>query len=379
MRPHRAPPQPDGAHELRSQLGRPAGALAAPVGSPAALGGAPATPRGALADPSQTAAAPSQTPADPSPAPTSPSATRPTTFGRLGVYLKEMYPVPARAGLCVVIFFEIYFLVVLANQTETGPLRVGGQEAIGALTVFAFLLTLRAADDLKDYETDRRLFPHRAVPSGRVKRRDLAVLLAVVDTPVAALNLIFMNNPAWFAFLAVYGTAMSLWFFAKAKIQNSLPLALVTHNPVQIVMNLYVISFACLKYGIPLVTWPNAAIVLTLYFPGLIWEIARKVRAPWDETDYVTYSKLFGVARPVRFILAVMALDLATTGYLVYQLYPWAVAAVALAYAWLVWQGMVFIRAPGKFSLVSRVQWYEYAAEGTVVALIGAYLMGWGV
>jgi 4-hydroxybenzoate polyprenyltransferase len=297
----------------------------------------------------------------------------------VSIYLKEMYPVVPRLGLAAVLFFEIYFLVLLTNQTAIGPIRIGWREAIGALTIFAFLLTLRIADDFKDYHTDKRLFPERALPSGRVRRKDLAILLAAVDAPVIALNFAFMNNPAWFAFLAVYGTAMSLWFFAKAKIQPNLPLALITHNPVQIVMNLYVISFACHKYDVPLVTLPNAAIALTMYFPGLIWEIARKVRAPEDETEYTTYSKLFGVKKPVLFVLGVMAADLLTTSYLVWQLYPWAVTAVAGAYAWLVWQGLRFIRNPKRFPLVSRVQWYEYAAEGTVVVLIGSYLAGWGV
>jgi 4-hydroxybenzoate polyprenyltransferase len=290
-----------------------------------------------------------------------------------------MFPVVPRAFLAALLFCEIYFLVVLTNHTQTGPLRLGGQEVIGALSIFAFLATLRIADDLKDFKTDQRLFPERALPSGRVLKRDLAVLLAALDVPVIVLNFVFMNNPGWFTFLAVYGVAMSLWFFAKAKIQPNLLLALVTHNPVQIVMNLYVISFACYKYGIPLVTLPNAAIALTLYFPGLIWEISRKLRAPEQETDYVTYSKLFGVRRPVIFILGVMAVDLVTSSYLVYQLYPWGIALVVGAYAWLVWQCVIFVRHPARHTLVSRVQWYEYAAEGSVVALIGAYLMGWGV
>jgi 4-hydroxybenzoate polyprenyltransferase len=298
---------------------------------------------------------------------------------RVMVYLKEMYPVVPRLGLAAILFFEMYFLVLETNRTEIGPIRLGWQEVIGAVTIFAFLLTLRIADDFKDFQTDQRLFPKRALPSGRVHRKDLAIVLAVVDAPVIVLNLWLMNNPLWFAFLAIYGTGMSLWFFAKAKIQPSLPLALITHNPVQIVMNLYVISFACYKYGVPLVTLPNVAIALTLYFPGLIWEIARKIRAPEDETEYVTYSKLFGVRKPVVFILGVMAADLLTTSYLVWQLYPWAVAAVAAAYGWLVWQGVRYIRRPGRFTLVSRVQWYEYAAEGTVVAVLAAHLAGWGV
>ena len=60
-----------------------------------------------------------------------------------------------------------------------------------------------------------------------------------------------MNNFGFFLFLYIYGTLMSLWFFSRKKIQKSLPLALVTHNPVQMIMNIYIISFTCIKYHIP--------------------------------------------------------------------------------------------------------------------------------
>ena len=88
---------------------------------------------------------------------------------------------------------------------------------------------------------------------------------------------------------------MSQWFFQKAKIQPNLPLALVTHNPVQMFINLYIISFTVIKYNLSLSSnlWIIILALLTLYFPALIWEIARKIKAPKDENDYVTYSKLF--------------------------------------------------------------------------------------
>ncbi|MDR1442445.1 MAG: hypothetical protein LBJ02_08700 [Bifidobacteriaceae bacterium] len=297
---------------------------------------------------------------------------------RIHVFLAERFPVLPGVSVAAILFGEIYFLVLLTNRTAVGPVRLGGEEAVGAYTLLAFLLTLRIADDLKDFQTDKRLFPDRPLADGRVRRGDVIVLMAVVDVLAIGLNVAFMNNLGWFAFLAVYGTAMSFWFFAKAKIQPNLMLALVTHNPVQIVMNLYVISFAAYKYGIPLITLPNVAIALTLYFPGLVWEVARKLRAPEQETDYVTYSKLFGPAKPLRFILAILAVDLLTTGYLLYQLYPWAAVLVLVPYVWLVWQARRWLAGPTAFTLVSRVQWYEYAAEGTVVVLIAASLAGWG-
>lgn len=296
---------------------------------------------------------------------------------RLNIYFKEMYPLLPRLFLGFLLFFEIYFLVILTNGGGGIPINVGVAEVVGSITIFVFLMALRIADDFKDYETDSRLFPHRALPSGRVYKKDLAVVLAAVCTVTAVLNLIFMNNLFFFLVLVAYALLMSFWFFKKYKIQNNLVLALITHNPVQLIMNLYVISFACFKYGIPLLTFNNVLILVTLYFPGFVWEIARKIRAPEDETEYVTYSKLFGYKKPVYMILGVMLIDLFTTSFLVYQLYPWAAVSVLLLYAWLVWQCVLFLKKPTRFKLITRFEIYEYLAEASVVLFIFAFLMGW--
>ena len=75
---------------------------------------------------------------------------------RLHIYLKEMYPVIPRLLLGLIVFLEIYFIVLLNNGIT--EFNVGIQEVVGAITVFSFLLWLRVADDLKDYETDKKLF-----------------------------------------------------------------------------------------------------------------------------------------------------------------------------------------------------------------------------
>ena len=76
---------------------------------------------------------------------------------RLWIYYHERYPLFLRFLLGIIVFCEIYFIVLL-NQGVT-KFNIGYQELIGSFTVFAFLLWLRVADDLKDYETDLKLFP----------------------------------------------------------------------------------------------------------------------------------------------------------------------------------------------------------------------------
>ena len=118
---------------------------------------------------------------------------------RLNIYLREMLPPVKCAAAASILFFEIYFLIILIAGVN--EFKVGLQEIIGCYTVFAFLLSLRIADDFKDYKTDLVLFPERPLPSGRVKKADLTALLIAVNAVSAALNFIFMNNYSLFVHL----------------------------------------------------------------------------------------------------------------------------------------------------------------------------------
>lgn len=294
---------------------------------------------------------------------------------RLSIYFKEMYPILPRFALGLIIFGEIHFIILLNAGIRT--FHLGFQELIGGFTVFSFLLWLRIADDFKDYELDCRLFAHRPLPSGRVHKKDLAVFVSVLLTVTVLLNLFFMNNFGYFLFLYIYGTLMSLWFFSKKKIQKSLLLALVTHNPVQMIMNVYIISFTCLKYELPLLTWVNFLAAWTLYFPALIWEISRKIRAPGDETEYVTYSRLLGYKKPVQFVLILTWVDIVTNFLLVWNLNRFTVAALFLNVSWMTVKFQQFIKDPTRFAVVDKVERYTYIQESLMLLTIPVFLL-WG-
>lgn len=292
---------------------------------------------------------------------------------RLSIYFKEMYPIPSRFVLGLIIFGEIHFIILL--NAGVRDFKLGLQEFIGGFTVFSFLLWLRIADDFKDYELDCRLFAHRPLPSGRVHKKDLAIFVTILITVTVLLNLIFMNNFGFFLFLYIYGTLMSLWFFSKKKIQKSLPLALVTHNPVQMIMNIYIISFTCFKYDLPLFTRVNFLAAWTLYFPALIWEIARKIRAPKDETEYVTYSSLFGYKKAARFILIITWVDIITNFLLVWNLNKITVLALFTDVSWMTVKFLQFMKDPTRFTIVEKVERYTYIQESLMLLTIPVYLI----
>lgn len=292
---------------------------------------------------------------------------------RLNIYFKEMYPIIPRLALGAMVFLEIYFIVLL-NSGVT-KFQLGIQEIVCGFTVFSFLCWLRIADDFKDYELDCRLFAHRPLPSGRVTKRDLAIFVTILIVVTLALNLIFMNNFLFCLFLYTYGSLMAIWFFQKHKIQKSLPLALVTHNPVQMIMNIYIISFTVIKYDIAPFSLTNIMAAFTLYFPALIWEITRKIRAPQDETEYVTYSKLFGYRKATNFALLVTWLDIVTNFILVWNLSKASVALLALNVGWMTFKFQQFKKEPTRFKLVTVVEKYTYIQETIMILTIVVYLI----
>ena len=263
---------------------------------------------------------------------------------RIYIYYKERYPIIPRIILGIILFLEIHFIILLNMGVTWSQVRLGAAEATGAFTCFAFLLWLRVADDLKDFETDKKLFPDRPLPSGRVLKKDIIISCSIVQAIAIGLNIAFMReNLIFLAILYFYGFLMSKWFFKKKKIQPSLPLALITHNP--------------------------------LYFPALIWEVSRKIRAPKDETEYTTYSKLFGYKDSTKFVLILTIMDIITNFILVWNLNKISVGVLALLVAWMTWKFVQFMKDPEKFVLVNKVELYTYLQESTMLLTIVCFII----
>ena len=292
---------------------------------------------------------------------------------RLHIYFKEMYPIIPRLTLSIIVFCEIYFIILLNNDIT--KFNLGIQEIIGGYTIFAFLMWLRIADDFKDYETDKKLFKDRPLPSGKVYKKDLLIICIIVQIVSLLLNFLFMNNIIFCIVLYLYGFLMSKWFFKKSKIQPSLPLALVTHNPVQMFVNLYAISFTVIKYNLKPFSLTTFLVLFTLYFPALIWEISRKIKAPKDENDYTTYSKLFGYKKSTRFVAILTIIDIITNIILVWNLNKISVVILTLLVSWMIYKFIEFINDPNKYKIVSKVERYTYLQELTMLLTVIVYLI----
>jgi 4-hydroxybenzoate polyprenyltransferase len=183
-----------------------------------------------------------------------------------------------------------------------------------------------------------------------------------------------MDNLIYFAVVLLYGILMSVWFFARKIIQPSLVLALVTHNPFQYLLVIYVISFVCLKYGLTVFTATNLLIGLIFYLPALAWEISRKIKAPQDENQYTTYSKIFGYKTAVVIALVTLGLQFAVIYPILLPLSALATGVILLAYITLLVRSLEFIHNPRAFKYGPTVQLYMYVTQ-TVLLIAAGWLL----
>jgi 4-hydroxybenzoate polyprenyltransferase len=284
-----------------------------------------------------------------------------------------MFPPFSRLLVAVGLFFTAYFLVLANNSIFT--LTINGTEWIGVLTVFTFLLSLRIADEFKDLDSDYVNFPNRPLPSGRVTKQDLIALLLFFQVPTIALNIIFMNNYIFFVLLYAYGILMSFWFFAKKYIKSNLTLALITHNPVQILLISYIVSFVCIKYGLTVASNSVILVIAALYLPGLIWEISRKIRSPKEETAYTTYSKIWGYKRATVIVFVFIALCTLLNALLVINLSSIATLTIAAVGLVVLYFCGVFIGHPNRFKLISKTTIFIYSQELILLCAAIGYVL----
>lgn len=269
--------------------------------------------------------------------------------GRMARYLGTMFPIPLHLGFSALLYSAIA-LFVRHVHAGSAPL-VSWWSALGVADVFGLFLILRLMDELKDRDLDERLFPERPLPSGLVREGDIRGSLVAAGAVYLVMNAARPDLRVAACVLLGFATLMFLHFFAKRALRASLPLTLATHQPVIPLMLLQGVVVAAAANGLALgaLRWDLvAAFVLLLWMPFLGWEIARKIRAPDQETDYVTYSKLFGVRRAVAAAAAVQGFA-AAAALLLWARLSWSpvyVAVVVVAYAFVLVEHVRFARHP---------------------------------
>lgn len=227
-------------------------------------------------------------------------------LNRIQVFLKQMFP-PFPTQLLAFGTSALTYLI-LARVFVRTPV-VPKELVLGGFSALLFQLQLRVFDELKDYKSDKVNFPDRPLVTGVVSKRDLHILVLAINVALFALQLPFLARPVMGAYgLALFCSFLSFrWFFAEKRIRSSLPLALVTHQPLGLVLQLYTLSFFLDK---ELVSFDAVLFLVALALGSTAWELARKMRGTQQEEDYVTYTKLWGVRSATAVFMCVLSVSM---------------------------------------------------------------------
>lgn len=204
---------------------------------------------------------------------------------RMYIYLLETFKFPSRLLLSILTAY-----VIMLNTIDFFDLK---GIIITSFTLFCSLLFYRVSDEFKDEETDKKYFPERPFPSGRVKRSDLIFLLYFTILAMLFSNLFALSSFGYCIGLITFCLLMGKWFFLEKYIADNRLMAFLTHSPVSIVMHLYVTAVFCLNNSTPLFTQQNILLILLLSIPGFNWEVFRKTFTE-ERKGYQTYSSLLG-------------------------------------------------------------------------------------
>jgi 4-hydroxybenzoate polyprenyltransferase len=181
---------------------------------------------------------------------------------------------------------------------------------VAFLTSLLFFLQLRIADEFKDREDDARYRPYRPVPRGLVTLRELASVGVAAAAAQLALALWLHPPLAWLLLPAwAYLTLMTREFFVGRWLKAHPVVYMTSHMMILPLVDFY--ATACDWRVAGLHRPPDGLLwfLVVSYLNGLVIEIGRKTRAPFDEEEGVeTYSVLWGVPGAVRAWLGAIGL-----------------------------------------------------------------------
>lgn len=217
---------------------------------------------------------------------------------RLWTYQAERFPL-GKTALLLAVFSAAS--ISLSAHLAARPLPPAWTFIAVWLVAITLFFQLRAADEYKDLDDDRRYRPERPIPRGLVTLR--LVLGLALGAAILAILLTLSVNP-W---LLVPLFAAYLWlmlmtaeFFVPHWLKARPLLYLISHMAIMAFIDFYVTAAEWLPHG-PLPPPGIWVFVLLSCVNGCVLEFGRKTWAPGNERDGVeTYSRLYGPTVSVR-------------------------------------------------------------------------------
>lgn len=212
---------------------------------------------------------------------------------RIVKYIIERYPPAATLTLAVFLFLSSASTTFLAQQKTITPFP--GIWIIPIITIFFLFLHIRIFDEFKDYEHDKLYYPKRPVARGLVTLKELKALGLLIIFLEVVLN-VFLGLQIFFLYLLMLGFSFLMLkeFFLGEKLRDKLFIYTLLHQLIAILIAIY--SYKAVGTPNMLLTSPILiSHMIFLFLTVLFLEMARKVRAPYEENQsHDTYTSYFG-------------------------------------------------------------------------------------
>ena len=227
---------------------------------------------------------------------------------RFWAYLAERFPL----GPYTVLVLALTAAVVASAAAGRGVVAVSLREGAAFLVLLLFFFHLRVFDEWKDAEDDRLAHPERVLSRGLVTLRHLAWAGGICAGLQAALA-VWLGSPAvlWWGGAFLFSLLMRVEFFAPDFLRRHVLVYAVTHNPVVLLLVLFVdhVHRAGAGFDARALLFGAVATFTTLGF-----EVGRKIRAPEDEREgQATYTDALGVKPAAALMVALATLAAAST------------------------------------------------------------------
>lgn len=223
----------------------------------------------------------------------------------LGAWLNERFPL--RNGVFFIVLYATTLLVARASVAPVG-FEASLADLPGLLALWSFFLLLRVFDEHKDFAADTVAHPERVLQRGLVTLRQLRVLGATAVLVQVAVSVWLDRGvgtvTGWWAASLAWSLLMAREFFVPAWLRRHLLVYAVSHMAIMPLLVGWVAAMGHTSAPRAPTTWALGGVV---FLAGLVFEIARKLRAPEDERPMAdSYTRALGIGRASA-LLAVLA------------------------------------------------------------------------
>jgi 4-hydroxybenzoate polyprenyltransferase len=211
---------------------------------------------------------------------------------RLLVFVQETHPPLTYTLVAVTWSVSLIALLEWAHGSVQFTLEAG----LLAIVFFLMLLYLRAVDEVKDLNYDRRYNPSRPLVRGAITSTEIKWLAAGVSVVIIAISLRLGANLVCLAILQM-AYAIALWVLERRSrlFRESILLNLWVTFPVSATLNLYVVIYLAERGLIP--PLPDVIAIVAAHMSIFLHlEFGRKLKKPaFSAPGENGYARVLGV------------------------------------------------------------------------------------